>query len=142
MNFDTVNDSLKEDPVATKTKNWGSYCKTIAWIAFFVLEFFVITISSVISSGQLGYDVTDSWFVVFLIGTVISFLCTSPMFIFGTILAALAQIVQNTSSIAVPTKTANKERKDAESIWTCPYCGVENEPWDNVCGYCHKKKAE
>ncbi len=103
MKFNTVNDCLKEDPVATKTKNWGSYCKTIAWIAFIILEIIVIIVSSALSTGLLVYELAGKGFILFLIGSVISFLNVAPMFIFGTILTAMAQIVQNTAVSANAT---------------------------------------
>ena len=36
----------------------------------------------------------------------------------------------------------NFETEDTNTIWTCTNCGVENEPWDNVCNYCGQKKVE
>ena len=159
MKFNTVNDCLKEDPVATKTKNWGSYCKTIAWIAFIVLEIIVIIVSSALSTGQLGYELIGKGFILFLIGTVISFLNVTPMFIFGTILTAIAQIVQNTSVSAhssmfllskhnskpvskpeITTPTVHQE--NTTSKWVCSYCGANNLPCDNICNNCGQKKVD
>ena len=158
-------------PETITANNWASICKALggAMVGFSLMLGIIVGANAEDSGFLIFLAILSGGFVTavgfWILGAILETLASSAQSNAETARMTYWQLCNNTktapqknSAIQAKKKTANEdslqekipfteplidsESEESNAIWTCAYCGVENEPWDNVCNYCGKKKVD
>lgn len=164
-------DCFEDVPESITAANRATFCRYIGWIILVICIIAGIVLSidapvsgfAILTGFCIGGNIIASTF--WILGAILNALASSTQSNAETARMTYWQLCANARTAPQKIQQKQKKRTVDESssfqenslntealtdfepnttngVWVCTYCGVENEPWDNICNYCGKKKTE